>query len=62
MHTVFLHDFEVENLAVTKGEFLVFIEDGGYENIPLWLDEGAKWLTENEIKATMYWVREDGGW
>lgn len=62
VHTVFLHDFEIENLAVTKGEFMEFIEDGGYENIPLWLDEGAKWLAENEIKAPMYWLREDGDW
>lgn len=61
-HTVFLHDFEIQNRLVTKGEFLEFIEAGGYENTPVWLDEGAKWLTENEVKAPMYWVRDDQGW
>ena len=61
-HTVFLHDFEIANSVVTKGEFLAFMQDGGYENVPLWLEEGAKWVSENEIKSPMYWVRDDRGW
>lgn len=62
VHTVFLHDFEIADRLVTKGEFLEFLEAGGYEKTPLWLDEGWKWVQENEIKAPMYWVRDDGGW
>ena len=62
LHTVFLHDFEIQSHLVTKGEFKEFIDDGGYENSPLWLDEGAKWVKENEIKAPMYWLLEDNGW
>lgn len=62
IHTVFLHDFEIADRLVTKGEYLEFLEARGYEKTELWLDEGWKWVAENEIKSPMYWVRDDGGW
>ncbi len=61
-HTVFLHDYEISSQLVKKGEFKEFMDDGGYENGPLWLDEGLKWVKENEISSPMYWVRDEEGW
>lgn len=61
-HTVFLHEFEIADSLVTKGEYLEFMNDGGYEDAPIWMDEGAKWVADNEIKSPMYWVRDDRGW
>lgn len=61
-HTVFLHDFEIANRLVTKGEYLEFMRDGGYERAPLWLDEGWNWVKENHIKAPMYWHPVEHNW
>lgn len=61
-HKVFLHDFEISKSLVTNREFIEFIEDGGYENFNYWLDEGWSWLNSNEIKAPLYWLKEDGDW
>lgn len=61
-HQVFLHDFEISKALVTNGEYLEFIEDGGYQNFKFWLDEGWNWVTENEIEAPLYWQKIDGTW
>lgn len=61
-HTVFLHEFEVSKALVTNGEFIVFIEAGGYTQFHLWLDEGWSWVQENDINAPLYWHKIDGKW
>lgn len=61
-HKVFLHDFEISKSLVTNGEFIEFMEAGGYENFKLWLDEGWSWVTENQIKSPLYWKKIDGIW
>lgn len=61
-HKVFLHHYKIENSLVTNAQFIEFIEDGGYENSSLWLDEGWTWLKENGFKAPLYWFKEDKEW
>lgn len=61
-HKVFLHDFEIQESLVTNGEFLEFIEDGGYKNHLLWHSEGFDWVNENRINSPLYWNKTDGGW
>ena len=61
-HKVFLHDFEISNHLITNGEFLEFIQDGGYEKFEYWLDEGWAWVKEEGIKAPMYWHFHQGEW
>ena len=61
-HKVFLHDFEISKSLVNNGDFLEFMEAGGYENFKLWLDEGWSWVTENQIKSPLYWKNIDGIW
>ena len=39
-HRVWLEDFEIASHPVTHGEFLDFIEDGGYRRPELWLSAG----------------------
>ena len=62
MHKVFLHQYQIENCLVTNSQFIDFIEDGGYENSSLWLDEGWTWIKENGYKAPLYWFKEENGW
>ncbi len=62
VHKVYLHDFEIEKSLVTNGEYLEFMDAGGYEDFNLWLDEGWAWLKNNQISAPMYWHKIDGEW
>lgn len=61
-HKVFLHDFEISKSLVTNGEYLEFMEAGGYENFKFWLDEGWTWVTENQVKSPLYWKKIEDQW
>jgi ergothioneine biosynthesis protein EgtB len=61
-HRVFLEAFDISSELVTNGEFIDFIEDGGYEKFNFWLDEGWAWVQENHIKHPLYWHKVDGMW
>ena len=58
-HKVYLEDYTIDVLPVTNGQFLEFIEDGGYETYRYWLSDGWEKVKENGWKAPMYW--EDAG-
>jgi ergothioneine biosynthesis protein EgtB len=57
-HRVFLEPFALASRPVTNGEFMRFIEDGGYQRHDLWLSLG--WATINEQGWThpIYWYRD----
>lgn len=61
-HRVFTEAFRIGSRLVTNGEFLSFIEDGGYRRPELWLSNG--WATVRELgwSAPLYWERFDGAW
>jgi ergothioneine biosynthesis protein EgtB len=61
-HKVYLHDFAIQKNLITNGEFLEFIEDGGYENHILWHSEGWDWVNENNINSPLYWNKTGGQW
>lgn len=61
-HKVYLHGFEISKALVTNGEFMEFMEAGGYEDFNLWLDEGWAWVQKEKIKAPLYWNQVDGVW
>ncbi|UCE92863.1 MAG: ergothioneine biosynthesis protein EgtB [Flavobacteriaceae bacterium] len=61
-HKVYLEAFEICRELVTNGEFMEFIEMGGYENFNLWLDDGWTWVNTNSIKAPLYWRKKGSGW
>lgn len=61
-HRTFVQTFELANRLVTNGEYLEFMEDGGYERAPLWLSEGFATAQENEWTEPFYWEQRDGEW
>jgi ergothioneine biosynthesis protein EgtB len=61
-HKVYLHDFEIASTLVTNGEYLDFIENGGYKDFNLWHAEAWDWVKKNEITQPMYWHKTDGVW
>ncbi|MGR2738929.1 ergothioneine biosynthesis protein EgtB [Billgrantia sp. Q4P2] len=62
VHRHFLEAFQVANRPVTNGEFLAFIEDGGYTRPELWLSDGWQQVGLEGWQAPLYWVRRDDGW
>jgi ergothioneine biosynthesis protein EgtB len=61
-HRQYLHPYRLASRLVTNGEYLQFIEDGGYDNPLLWLSEGWDWVQANGPAHPIYWSREEGGW
>ena len=61
-HTVWIHDFELASHPVTNGEFIEFIEAGGYRDPDLWLSAGWDTVLARGWEAPLYWERRDGRW
>jgi len=62
LHKEFLNPFILANRLVTNGEFIEFIEDGGYKNAPLWLSDGWAVIENERLNAPFYWEKKDGEW
>lgn len=58
-HPEYLHAFQLGSRLITCGEFLDFMEDGGYERADLWLSDGWDMVKAQGLKAPLYWHRED---
>ena len=61
-HKVYLEDFKLLPRLITCGEFLEFIEDGGYETPSLWLSDGWALLQQERWRHPLYWQKDDSGW
>lgn len=61
-HRAFLRDYALQNRLVTNGEFLEFMEDGGYSNSVLWLSDGWREVEAKEWEAPLYWEKVGGIW
>jgi ergothioneine biosynthesis protein EgtB len=61
-HCVFVDDFRLADRPVTCGEYLQFMDDGGYRTPQWWLADGWNWVRENAICAPGYWIERDGCW
>jgi len=54
-HRQFVEAFSLASRLVTNGEFVAFIEAGGYRNPALWLSEGWDWICTNRLSQPLYW-------
>ncbi|HKC89622.1 MAG TPA: SUMF1/EgtB/PvdO family nonheme iron enzyme, partial [Blastocatellia bacterium] len=61
-HTVFLQDFEIDRAPVSNGDFLEFVNAGGYDDYRWWLSEGWEAVNREQWLAPLYWERQDGQW
>ncbi|HVW97079.1 MAG TPA: ergothioneine biosynthesis protein EgtB [Mucilaginibacter sp.] len=61
-HKVYLNEFEISPALVTNGEYLQFINAGGYQDFRYWHAEGWDWVKTNKVEAPLYWHRIDGEW
>ncbi len=61
-HKTYLHDYAISKALVTNGEYLEFINDGGYERFELWLDEGWSWVNSQKEAKPLHWHKVDDAW
>jgi len=61
-HKVWVEPFRLANRPVTCGEYLAFIEDGGYRRPELWLSDGWAAVNLRGWEAPLYWERRNGAW
>nr|WP_026075737.1 ergothioneine biosynthesis protein EgtB [Noviherbaspirillum massiliense] len=61
-HRQFVEAFELASRLVSNGEYLAFIEAGGYRDPALWLSEGWDWINANRISHPLYWRQMQDGW
>ena len=61
-HRVWLEPFLIASHPATHGDFIAFIEDGGYRRPELWLSAGWDMVCARGWQAPEYWERRDGRW
>jgi len=61
-HQVLLEDFQLAERAVTVGDWLEFMADGGYRRPDLWLSDGWARVQADGWDAPGYWDEVDGAW
>jgi len=61
-HRQFIEAFQIADRPVTNGEFLEFMQAGGYEKPDYWLSDGWATVKAEDWKSPLYWVERDGVW
>ena len=60
-HEVHVEPFAIAATAVSNGEFLRFVESGGYRDRSCWTDVGWWWKQALGAEHPVYWRRESDG-
>ncbi|GLZ52339.1 ergothioneine biosynthesis protein EgtB [Actinomycetospora sp. NBRC 106378] len=61
-HPVDVEPFFLGAAPVTNGEYVRFLDDGGYTRRELWSDAGWEQITADGWSAPMTWEKVDGAW
>ncbi len=61
-HRTFLEPFLLSTRLVTCGEFIEFIDAGGYERPELWLSMGWATVQEKGWTEPFYWEKQEDTW
>lgn len=61
-HKVYLQPYQISNRLVTNGEYLEFINAGGYKDFRYWHAEGWEWVNTKHITAPLYWHLINNQW
>jgi iron(II)-dependent oxidoreductase len=59
--TIELPAFSIGRTAVTNGDWLEFVRDGGYERREWWSDEGWAWLQQESLRQPLNWLGDAHG-
>ncbi|RAI43783.1 ergothioneine biosynthesis protein EgtB [Rhodoplanes roseus] len=61
-HRALVGPVEIDRGLVTNGDWLAFINDGGYDDAALWLSDGFAAVQQEGWRAPGHWRQEDGRW
>jgi ergothioneine biosynthesis protein EgtB len=61
-HRVWLEPFALASRPVTCGDYLAFIDDGGYRRSEFWLSAGWDCVNQRGWQAPLYWQKEGQDW
>ena len=61
-HPVWVSPFALSRDLVSNGEFLEFVESGGYQDPRHWLADGWDQVRRESWSAPLYWQKEGGTW
>jgi ergothioneine biosynthesis protein EgtB len=61
-HQVYLQDYQLGNRLVTNGEYLEFIQAGGYQDPQYWLAEGWMTVQTQQWQSPLYWENANDQW
>jgi ergothioneine biosynthesis protein EgtB len=61
-HKVYLNPFKIDIVPVTNGQYMDFIEAGGYQNYRYWLADGWEFVQDQQWNAPLYWTYQDNIW
>ncbi len=53
--------FKAAKYICSNGEFLEFVQDGGYETSEFWDEEGHEFLKRGSLKHPTFWVPDEDG-
>jgi ergothioneine biosynthesis protein EgtB len=61
-HQQWLGAYRLADRLVTNGEWMEFVEDGGYRRAELWLSDGWGKVNAEGWAAPFYWTEREGVW
>jgi len=61
-HKVFLQDYLIDRAPVSNGEYLEFMNAGGYQDFCWWHSAGWEKVNQDHWRAPLYWEQRDGEW
>ncbi|MGH1362755.1 MAG: ergothioneine biosynthesis protein EgtB [Calditrichia bacterium] len=62
VHKQYLADFKLQNRLVTNGDYLRFVEDGGYNDFRFWLSDAWEQVKNGTLQTPFYWQKVDNQW
>ena len=61
-HQAQVNEFKAAKFLVSNGEFLDFVEEGGYQNPDYWEEEGNRWREYTKASHPVFWRKADEGY
>ncbi len=61
-HRSWLDAFAIALRPVNCGEYIAFMEDGGYQRPEFWLSAGWDCVNQRSWDSPLYWEKKDGVW
>jgi len=61
-HRVFLEDFLIDRAPVSNGDYLEFMNAGGYRDFRWWHSAGWEKVNQEQWQAPLYWEHGEGEW